>query len=398
MPATTCSNRYRERSEPSSPNRSESSTAIGLAPRAKTSRRIPPTPVAAPWNGSTALGWLWDSTLNATAYPSPMSTAPAFSPGPMRTREPSVGSRRRSFRECLYAQCSDQSRENIASSTSLGSRSRSSVIRSYSKSVSPSSRCLDSLVTLIADPVSRVARRSAAASPAPSAKSAPEVKREARNRPRDAGSHPPPQAGLDPPKLVCTDAQGLVATLEALPELPDARPLLSHLRSLTPALRRPLGLRLEVAADRVHRVVAQLLGRRSIVPFWNGGRASRAAAGEGIGTVSQVVTEAGLLDQPALLDALRHRIVVEDQAAVHLLELSSLVRLPHRPPLLVALELPVVARDLHPPPVLLEGAEREVENSDRKRRCDHELDRIILAMLRLRPEHRLSHQSPVGLA
>ena len=33
------------------------------------SRRIPPTPVAAPWNGSTAEGWLWLSTLNATARP-----------------------------------------------------------------------------------------------------------------------------------------------------------------------------------------------------------------------------------------------------------------------------------------------------------------------------------------
>ena len=30
---------------------------------------MPPTPVAAPWNGSTALGWLWDSTLKATARP-----------------------------------------------------------------------------------------------------------------------------------------------------------------------------------------------------------------------------------------------------------------------------------------------------------------------------------------
>ena len=65
------------------------------------SRRIPPTPVAAPWNGSTADGWLWDSTLNAQTRPSPTSTAPAFSPGPMTTRGPSVGSVRRSLRECL---------------------------------------------------------------------------------------------------------------------------------------------------------------------------------------------------------------------------------------------------------------------------------------------------------
>ena len=46
---------------------------------ARMSRTMPPTPVAAPWRGSTAEGWLWDSTLNTTANPSPMSTAPAFS-------------------------------------------------------------------------------------------------------------------------------------------------------------------------------------------------------------------------------------------------------------------------------------------------------------------------------
>ena len=86
---------------PGSPNRSESSTAIGRAPIAKMSLRIPPTPVAAPWNGSTALGWLWDSTLNAHTSPPPTSTAPAFSPGPITTWRPSVGSLRRSLLECL---------------------------------------------------------------------------------------------------------------------------------------------------------------------------------------------------------------------------------------------------------------------------------------------------------
>ena len=84
-----------------SPKRSESSTAIGRAPIAKMSRRMPPTPVAAPWKGSTALGWLCDSTLNAHTRPPPTSTAPAFSPGPITTCGPSVGSVRSSFLECL---------------------------------------------------------------------------------------------------------------------------------------------------------------------------------------------------------------------------------------------------------------------------------------------------------
>ena len=52
---------------------------------------MPPTPVAAPWNGSTADGWLWLSTLSATASPSPTSITPAFSPGPCSTRSPDVG-------------------------------------------------------------------------------------------------------------------------------------------------------------------------------------------------------------------------------------------------------------------------------------------------------------------
>src|SRR3712207_2845401 len=137
MPDTAPSSRKRDREDVGSPKRSESSTAIGRAPIAKMSRRMPPTPVAAPWNGSTALGWLCDSTLNAIARPSPTSTAPAFSPGPMTTFGPSVGSVRSSFFECLYAQCSLHSSENIASSTSLGSRPSLSMMSAYSSLVSP---------------------------------------------------------------------------------------------------------------------------------------------------------------------------------------------------------------------------------------------------------------------
>src|SRR5581483_6159526 len=54
-----------------------------------------------PWDGSTAEGWLWLSILNTAARPSPMSTAPAFSPGPWSTAGPFVGSWRSSARELL---------------------------------------------------------------------------------------------------------------------------------------------------------------------------------------------------------------------------------------------------------------------------------------------------------
>src|SRR6266540_3863121 len=91
------------------------------------SRRMPPIPVAAPWNGSTAEGWLWLSTLKATASPSPRSTTPAFSPGPWRTRGDEVGKRRRSS-------------EKTASSKWFGSRPSRSQIRSSSPSVRPRAR------------------------------------------------------------------------------------------------------------------------------------------------------------------------------------------------------------------------------------------------------------------
>ena len=78
----------REKCQSGSAKRRPSRSATGRAPIATMSRRIPPTPVAAPWNGSTADGWLWLSTLNATASPSPRSSTPAFSPGPCSTRSP----------------------------------------------------------------------------------------------------------------------------------------------------------------------------------------------------------------------------------------------------------------------------------------------------------------------
>ena len=63
---------------------------------------MPPTPVAAPWKGSMAEGWLWDSILNTTAKPSPMSTAPAFSsPAWSSTHGAVDGKCFRRGRECL---------------------------------------------------------------------------------------------------------------------------------------------------------------------------------------------------------------------------------------------------------------------------------------------------------
>ena len=79
---TTPSAIQRLRASSSGPKRSGSISAMGRAPIVKMSRRMPPTPVAAPWYGSMADGWLWLSMRMAAAMPSPTSTTPAFSPGP----------------------------------------------------------------------------------------------------------------------------------------------------------------------------------------------------------------------------------------------------------------------------------------------------------------------------
>src|SRR3712207_4256480 len=55
----------------------------------------------------------------------------------MTTRGPSVGSVRKSFFECLYAQCSLHSSENMASSTWLGARPSLSTTSAYSSLVRP---------------------------------------------------------------------------------------------------------------------------------------------------------------------------------------------------------------------------------------------------------------------
>ncbi len=77
MPATTPPSSQRFRSSVRGPNINGSSSATGRAPIEMMSRTMPPTPVAAPWYGSIALGCECDSILKTTATPSPTSTAPA---------------------------------------------------------------------------------------------------------------------------------------------------------------------------------------------------------------------------------------------------------------------------------------------------------------------------------
>ena len=80
---------------------------------------------------------MWLSILKTTHWPSPMSTTPAFSPGPWITCGPVVGSVRSHFFEDLYEQCSFHIAEKMPSSVSVGSRPIRSRMRWYSSGFSP---------------------------------------------------------------------------------------------------------------------------------------------------------------------------------------------------------------------------------------------------------------------
>src|SRR3990167_8867034 len=71
------------------------------------------------------------------AWPSPMSTTPAFSPGPQITRGPVVGNLPRWILLDLYEQCSLHITENTPNSTALGSRFRRWRMTSYSYDFRP---------------------------------------------------------------------------------------------------------------------------------------------------------------------------------------------------------------------------------------------------------------------
>src|SRR5947209_7993742 len=82
-------------------------------------------------------GWLWLSILKTQACPSPISTTPAFSPGPWITHGALVGRLRRWTREDLYEQCSFHIAEKMPSSVKVGARPISARMRSYSSGFRP---------------------------------------------------------------------------------------------------------------------------------------------------------------------------------------------------------------------------------------------------------------------
>src|SRR5271165_794870 len=93
-------------------------------------------------------GWLWLSILKTTASPSPISTTPAFSPGPQMTCGPEVGNVLSQFFDDLYEQCSLHMTEKTPSSVRFGTRPRIVMARSNSCSVDPCSAASSGVILL----------------------------------------------------------------------------------------------------------------------------------------------------------------------------------------------------------------------------------------------------------
>src|SRR5208282_2059761 len=96
-------------------------------------------------NGSMNEGWLWLSILKTTASPSPISTTPAFSPGPQITRGPVVGKVFSHTFDDLYEQCSLHIAEKTPSSVRFGVRPRIASQRANSSAESPISAASDAV-------------------------------------------------------------------------------------------------------------------------------------------------------------------------------------------------------------------------------------------------------------
>ncbi len=91
---------------------------------------------------------MWLSILKTTASPSPISTTPAFSPGPQITRGPVVGNVWSQIFDDLYEQCSLHITEKIPSSVMFGVRPRIATARSNSSAVSPCSAASSAVMLL----------------------------------------------------------------------------------------------------------------------------------------------------------------------------------------------------------------------------------------------------------
>ena len=103
---------------------------------------------------------MWLSILKTTHSPSPMSTTPAFSPGPWITRGPLVGKVFSHFLEDLYEQCSFHIAEKMPSSVKLGSRPIRSRMRWYSSGFSPCAATSSGVIVTVLETVMKTNRGS----------------------------------------------------------------------------------------------------------------------------------------------------------------------------------------------------------------------------------------------
>ena len=92
---------------------------------------------------------MWLSILKITACPSPISTTPAFSPGPRITHGACVGSSFSQRFDDLYEQCSLHITENTPSSVRLGARPSTARMRWYSSGESPCWATISGVISVI---------------------------------------------------------------------------------------------------------------------------------------------------------------------------------------------------------------------------------------------------------
>src|ERR1700677_3381488 len=108
-------------------------------------------------------GWLWLSILKTTASPSPISTIPAFSPGPQMRRGPVVGSVFSQIFDDLYEQCSLHIAEKTPSSVRFGVRPRIASQRANSSALGPISAARAGVTLLLLSVIASAATQSRAA-------------------------------------------------------------------------------------------------------------------------------------------------------------------------------------------------------------------------------------------
>ena len=173
--------------------------------------------------GSMNDGWLWDSILNTTARPSPMSTAPAFSPG---TLQDARSGRRQLTKDTVSRTCTSSARSRAPSRSpaprGFGSRPRISRILRNSSGESPCSATTAGDARVSIAP-SRSACHLRVASPAGSSVAARRHQRRRQGHPRQGRAALAARWAAASPSRTALHATPMIASAASAAEPVDSR-------------------------------------------------------------------------------------------------------------------------------------------------------------------------------